>query len=71
MALGVQRRGIDFFILGVRVHARDLPLNNMTVAHCYYEAVRNTVEPICRGSEALGPEVQELADIRAVSGNCA
>lgn len=38
-----------FLILGVRVYARNLPINNMSVSHRYNEAVRNIVEPICRG----------------------
>jgi hypothetical protein len=45
-----------FLILGVRVHARNLPTNNMAVAHCYDEAVRNVIEPICRGRGHRDPE---------------
>ncbi|GEM_PF-1384555 len=45
-----------FLILGVRVHARNLPINNMAVAHRYNEAVRSIVEPICRGRGHWDPE---------------
>lgn len=43
-------------ILEVRVHARNLPINDMAVAHCHDEAVRNVIEPICPQRGHRDPE---------------
>lgn len=45
-----QRDGVwTFSVMGVTVHVRELPINNIAVFHPICEPVRELVEPICRG----------------------
>ena len=45
-----QRTGVwTFYVLGVPVYVRELPFNNISVFHPTNQAVREIIEPICRG----------------------
>ncbi|AQV92301.1 hypothetical protein BJN34_00140 [Cupriavidus necator] len=52
-----ERDGVwTFSILGVSVHVRELPRNNIAVFHQICEPIRQLVEPICRGRGYWNPE---------------